>query len=232
MNQKPDKLTVAAAFLTAVAVVLGTGAPVAASAVSRDATVWAFAAYPAADTPPTHKQLRRGLLNLSDMPPGFALTDRGDDAMGDLFMTYAPCDMRPGEPDYEPLPTSVFVRLAKGDAGPDLVEAIGATGTKLSREMIRSLDKVVDHCPVSVSPGATTTIRRLPFPRFGDASIAIRVIARHRDGYRVSTEHSMVGIVASRDVCIVFQLSKADELSVQDIKTIMRRGTRKLRRIG
>lgn len=214
------------------ALVLGTGSPVAASAVSRDATVSAVAGRPAADTPPTHKQLRRALLDRSDMPPGFALTDRGDEAMGDLFMTSAPCDMRPGEPDYEPLPTSVFVRLVKGDAGPDLVEAIGATGARLSREMIGSLDKVVDHCPVSVSPGGTTTIRRLPFPRFGDASIAIRVTARHRSGYRVSTEHSMVGIVAYRDVCIVFQLSKADELSGQDIRTIMRRGTRKLRRIG
>lgn len=234
MMRKTDKRIISALVAAAVTVGLGAGRPAPANAATSAAIAPApgAAAAPAPDKQPTRGQMRKALLAQGDLPRGFTLTQRGDDAMGDVFRPNARCDLRPGEPDYEPLPPSVYAMFGKGDAGPNLIEAIGATGTRLSARMIESLTQVVDHCPVSTYPGGTTTITRLRFPRFGDKSIAVLATAKDRDGTHVSTEQSMIGIVAYHGVCAEFQLSNSDELSIQNIETIVRRGADKLQRIG
>lgn len=204
-----------AALFTAVAVVLGTGVPVAAAEGRR----------------PTHHRMREALLRADAMPAGFRLTDRGDDGMGDLFQAGTRCDHQPGDGEEEELPRSVYAIFVRNGSGPQVIVAIGATGRTLAHEMVGALSDLADHCPVLPGPDAPTTVARLPFPRFGDASIAVLVNTPRQAG-GTATEQSMVGIVAYRDLCLVVQHSGVDELDVDAVETILRRATRRLIRVS
>lgn len=180
---------------------------------------------------PVHQRLRRALLSERDMPPGYTLTERGDDAMGDVFRPNASCDNRPAEPDYEPLPPSVYAIFTKNRTGPTLIQAVGRTGNALARKMIASLAEIADHCPVwgnGPDPAdGRTRMTRLPYPRLGDASIAVMT---RTEGGQVAAEQTMIGMIAYRGVCVVFQHAETSRIDVAGMGSVMRASARKLQR--
>lgn len=169
-------LTSIAALLIVASVLAGCGnddEPSRAPAPPNDTSQ--SAATPDANAPATQaseEDLATGLLNIDDVPTGWAEMPYGDD--GDEA-DYCGGAINEVTNPVEDRPDATVAFALDEDAGPAIYEAIGFAAPGTGTDLVADLEAVIGGCEPTEVDGLDTQVSQMSFPTLGDRSVGFKV---------------------------------------------------------